>query len=314
MLLRLPLDPGAQDRASWGRENCILWGRVRHADFGPCTHTLSIRAAWGGVEHCHVEGRTIGVDDDNFLILNHGRIYSSSIRSAQPVESLAICFSPRLVEKIHSDGGSSQFLEHLRPHDTTVSPVLHSIRQALTAGCDDPAWYDEQLTALLARMRSHQEQLLDRVDGLALTRPATRRDVYRRIARATDVLHSDYANGVDLAGLAQSASMSKYHFLRLFKLVHGLTPHTYLQRKRIAVAVRLLESTSITVREVAIKVGFADDSTLVRQMRRWTRRTPGQVRAAALNPPARPHAGTTAPYSSPAAPFAPTSTASPRSP
>jgi AraC family transcriptional regulator len=314
MLLRLPLEPGAQDGASWGRENCILWGRVRHADFGPCTHTLSIRAAWGGVEHCHVEGRTIGVDDDNFLILNHGRIYSSSIRSAQPVESLAICFSPRLVEQIHSDGGSSQFLEHLRPHDLTVSPVLHSIRQALTAGCDDPVWYDEQLTALLARMRAHQEQLLDRVDGLALIRAATRRDVYRRIARATDLLHSDYANGVDLAELAHSANMSKYHFLRLFKLVHGLTPHTYLQRKRIAVAVRLLESTSITVREVAIKVGFADDSTLVRQMRRWTRRTPGQVRVAALNPPARTHAGTTAPYSSPAAPFVPTSTSSPRSP
>lgn len=283
MLLRLPVAQGAPDAARWGRENCILWGRVRQADFGPCTHTLSIRAAWGGVEQCHVDGRTIGVDDDNFLILNHGRIYSTSIRSAHPVESLAICFSPRLVEQIHFEGYSSQFLEHLRPHDAAVSPVLHSIREALAAGCTDDAWYDEQLIILLARMRAHQEQLLHRVDGLALIRAATRRDVYRRIARATDLLHSDYANGVDLTALAVSANMSKYHFLRLFKLVHGLTPHTYLQRKRIGVAVRLLESTRLTVREVAVNVGFADDSTLVRQMRRWTRRTPGQVRAAALS-------------------------------
>ena len=313
MLLRVLGDPRAQDTASWGQENCILWGRAHHADVGPCTHTLSIRAAWGGVEHCHVDGRTIGVDDDNFLILNHGRIYSTSIRSAQPVESLAICFSPRLVERIHCDGGSSQFLEHLRPHDTMVSPVLDSIRQALAAGHDDASWYDEQLTILLARMREHREQLLGRIDRLELIRAATRREVYRRIARATDLLHSDYANGVDLTGLAQSANMSKYHFLRLFKLVHGLTPHTYLQRKRIAVAVRLLESTSVTVREVAVKVGFADDSTLVRQMRRWTHRTPGQVRAAALNPPARTHANTAAPCSNPGVPCAPTSSASPRS-
>ena len=313
MLLRLPVDLGAQDAARWGRESCILWGRVRHADFGPCTHTLSIRAAWGGVEHCQVDGRTLGVDDDNFLILNHGRIYSSSIRSAQPVESLAICFSPRLVEQIHSDGGSSEFLEHLRPHDTAVSPVLHSIRQALAAGCEDEAWYDEQLTLLLERMRAHQEQLLDRVDRLALIRTATRRDVYRRIARATDLLHSNYANGVDLTDLAQSANMSKYHFLRLFKLVHGLTPHTYLQRKRIVAAVRLLESTSITVREVAVKVGFADDSTLVRQMRRWTHRTPGQVRAAAVNPagpsPAGIHVDTAVPCSNPDGPSVPMWTA-----
>jgi AraC-like DNA-binding protein len=252
---------------------------VRHADFGPCTHTLSIRAAWGGVEHCHVDGRTLGVDDDNFLILNHGRIYSTSIRSTQPVESLAICFSPRLVEQIHFEGRSSQFLEHLRPHDIAVSSVLQSIRKALARGCEDEAWYDQQLTVLLARMRAHQQQLLDRVDRLALIRAATRREVFRRVARATDLLHSNYADGVDLTALAATANMSKYHFLRLFKLVHGLTPHTYLQRKRIGVAVRLLESTSLTVREVAVNVGFADDSTLVRQMRRWTRRTPGQVRA-----------------------------------
>ena len=75
-------------QSKWGRENCILWGRARQAEFGPCTHTLSIRAAWGGVEHCYVNGRTLAVDDDNFLILNHGQIYSTSIRSAQPVESL----------------------------------------------------------------------------------------------------------------------------------------------------------------------------------------------------------------------------------
>ncbi len=289
MLLRLPIDPDAHDdaafRASWGRENCIVWGRVRHADFGPCTHTLSIRAAWGGVEHCRVDDRTIGVDDDNFLILNHGRIYSSSICSNQPVESLAICFSPRLVEQIHFEGRSSQFLEHLRPHDSVVSPVLHSIRSALARGCEDESWYDAQLTLLLARMRVHLEQLLDRVDSLALMRAATRREVFGRVARATDLLHGNYANGVDLSELAQTACLSKYHFLRLFKLVHGMTPHTYLQRKRVAAAVRLLESTRLTVREVALNVGFADDSTLVRQMRRWTRHTPGQVRAGALSAP-----------------------------
>ena len=288
MLLRLPIDPGvlaAPDsdfRTRWGRENCILWGRMRHADFGPCTHTLSIRAAWGGVEHCHADGRTIGVDDDNFLILNHGRIYSTSIRSEQPVETLAICFDPAVIEQIHFEGGSSLFLEHLRPHDAVVSPLLHSIRAEVASGGADELWYDEQLTILLARMRLHQERLLDRVDSLALIRSTTRRDVYRRVSRATDLLHSNYASGVDLQMLAQTAGLSKYHFLRLFKLVHGLTPYTYLQRKRVGVAVRLLESTRLTVRQVATNVGFADDSTLVRQVRRWTRRTPGQVRAAAM--------------------------------
>ena len=72
----------ASFHARWGRENCIIWGRSGYMEFGPYTHTLSIRAAWGGAQHCHFNGRTVAIDDDNFLILNHGRVYSTSIRAA----------------------------------------------------------------------------------------------------------------------------------------------------------------------------------------------------------------------------------------
>jgi AraC family transcriptional regulator len=285
-------------QARWGRENCIIWGRSRHADFGPCTHTLSIRAAWGGVEHCHVDGRVLGVDADSFLILNHGKIYSTSIRAMQPVESLSICFRPDLVEQMHGQATASieqaltrgdspvertpEFMENLQPHDSTVSPVLRFIRAHLARGFVDEQWYEEQLTFLLARMQLHHEKLQKQVDNLALIRPATRREVYRRIGLATDFLHTHFAQDVDLSTLARMAFLSKYHFLRLFTLVHGITPRTYLQRKRISAAVRLLESTRLTMSEIAASVGFAEESTLVRQARRWTKLTPRQIRAGGL--------------------------------
>lgn len=121
-------------QSKWGRENCVVWGRTRQAEFGPCTHTLSIRAAWGGIEHCYVNGRTLAVDDDNFLILNHGQIYSTSIRALQPVETLAICFKPQLAEQIYGEVSASieqalargdtpaertpDFMENLHPHES----------------------------------------------------------------------------------------------------------------------------------------------------------------------------------------------------
>jgi AraC-like DNA-binding protein len=281
-------------QSKWGRENCIVWGRTRLAEFGPCTHTLSIRAAWGGVEHCYVNGRTLAVDDDNFLILNHGQIYSTSIRSVQPVESLAICFKPELAEQVYSEVSASieqalargdapaertaDFMENLHPHENSVSPVLRFIRAHASGGIVDESWYDEQLVFLLARMQAHHQRLLEQVERIALIRPATRREVYRRISLATDFLHTNYSQDVDLSTLAKMAYLSKYHFLRLFTLVHGITPRTYLQRKRISVAIRLLESTRMTMSEVSASVGFAEESTLVRQMRRWTQLTPRQVR------------------------------------
>jgi AraC family transcriptional regulator len=282
-------------QAKWGRENCIIWTRTRHADFGPRIHTLSIRAAWGGTELCEVQGRTVGVDDDNFLILNHGRICTTSIRSTRPVESLAISFRPELVERTYDAMAASievallqgdtfaertpEFMEHLHPHDQTISPILRFIKAHLLQGLDDEAWYEEQLIFLLERMQAHHNRLLGCVDALRLVRAATRREVFRRIHLATDYLHTNYAQRWDLESLAKVAYLSKYHFLRLFTLVHGVTPSAYLQRKRTQAALRLLQTTGLSVDEVASHVGFRTRTDLRRQTRRWIGATPSQVRA-----------------------------------
>jgi len=278
----------------WGRENCIVWGRSRFADFGPCTHTLSIRAAWGGAQHCHFNGRTVAVDDDNFLILNHGRVCATSIHATRPVESLAISFRPGLAERICGAMAAScesalaqgdtlaeqpvEFMEHLRPHDRAVSPVLRFIRAHLMQGLDDEGWYEEQLIFLLERMRAQQLRTIERVEALQLVRAGTRHEIFRRVHLATDFLHTNYAQSFSLSTLANVACLSKYHFLRLFTLVHGLTPFAYLQRKRTCVALRLLKSTQLTLGEVASCVGFTTRSALRRQIRRSMGLSPLQAR------------------------------------
>jgi AraC-like DNA-binding protein len=164
-----------------------------------------------------------------------------------------------------------------------VSPVLRFIRAHLERGVVDEAWYEEQLVFLLDRMRSRQARLAEQIDRIALIRPATRREAFRRIGLATDFLHANYAQDVDLGTLARIAYLSKYHFLRLFTLIHGITPRKYLQRKRVDVAVRLLESTQLPISEVTASVGFAFESTLLRQVRRRTKLSPSQLRFRTLD-------------------------------
>lgn len=281
-------------QSRWGRENCIIAGRALQADFGPCAHTLSIRAAWGGTEYCRVAGRTIGVDDDSFLILNHGRVYSTSIRAQQPVETFAISFRTGLAESVYGAVTASlaealakgdtledrpvEFAEHLQAHDRGVSPVLRYIRAHLLQGVADEAWYEEQLRFLLERMTEHRDQTIRRIEKLSFIRGSTRREIYRRIGFATDYLHTCYAQPLDLATLAGVACLSKYYFLRLFTAVHGMTPLVYLQHKRTAAAVRLLRTTRLTVSEVASRVGYAERSTLLRRIRRGMGLTAVEVR------------------------------------
>jgi AraC family transcriptional regulator len=283
--------------SKWGHENCIVWGRALRADFVPHMHSLSIRAAWDGTEHCHFGGRTVGVDDDTFLILNQGRTYSTSIRAQYPVESLAICFRPGLAEaayaamsvslaKALADGTGApertmEFSENLQVHDRRVSPVLRFIKAHVAQGLEDEGWYEEQLHFLLERMQQLRDRTLLQIERLQFLRGTTRREIYRRIAVATDFMHTNYAQDIDLEALANVACLSKYHFLRLFTLVHGVTPYAFLQNKRTSVAARLLQTTQLTTSQVASCVGFARRSTVVRRIRSRTGFTPLQLRTQA---------------------------------
>jgi AraC family transcriptional regulator len=239
------------------------------------------------------------VDDDTFLILNSGRTYSTSIRAQFPVESLAICFRPALAEaayaamsvslaKALADGAglpeqTIEFGENLQAHDRLVTPVLRFVKAHVAQGLEDEGWYEEQLHFLLERMQLHSSQVQERVQSLQLARAATRREVFRRIGYATDFMQTHYARSIDLDEIAKVACLSKYHFVRLFALVHGMTPFSYLQRKRARVALCLLRTTAFTVAEVACSVGFGQRTTVLRQIRRWTGLRPLQIRTAGVS-------------------------------
>jgi hypothetical protein len=124
----------------WGKENCLVTGRTRCAEYPLYQQRLSIKAAWGGQESYFVDGRRLAIDDDTFMILNDGRTYGSSLRSATPVTSFAIFFRPGMAEEIartlsssdealleHPDAqrpGSIEFAEHIRHHDGQIAPIL----------------------------------------------------------------------------------------------------------------------------------------------------------------------------------------------
>ena len=61
--------------------------------------------------------------------------------------------------------------------------------------------------------------------------------------------------------------LSRFHFLRLFKDLHGITPMEYLSNCRTDAAVRLLRSGTHSVGEVASLVGFQSRTTLFRQIK-----------------------------------------------
>lgn len=99
-----------------------------------------------------------------------------------------------------------------------------------------------------------------------------------QIARAEAWARKNIATDFTVADLAAAAALSPRTFARRLTAVCGLSPIKFAQRIRIEAAELLLETTRLSVDEVARRVGYAEPSTLRRLIRREARPSPAELR------------------------------------
>ncbi|MCE5976724.1 AraC family transcriptional regulator [Pseudomonas sp. JR33AA] len=102
--------------------------------------------------------------------------------------------------------------------------------------------------------------------------------------RARDFLHANLERDIGLEELAQACGIDRFRLTRAFKAAFGIAPHAYLIQLRLARARRLLAQGQ-TPAEVAVALGFADQSHLGRWFRRAYQLTPADYRRRCSNLP-----------------------------
>ncbi|WP_440090839.1 AraC family transcriptional regulator [Pseudomonas putida] len=102
--------------------------------------------------------------------------------------------------------------------------------------------------------------------------------------RARDFLHANLERDIGLEDLGQACGIDRFRLTRAFKAAFGIAPHAYLIQLRLARARRLLAQGQ-TPAEVAVALGFADQSHLGRWFRRAYQLTPADYRRRCSNLP-----------------------------
>jgi AraC-like DNA-binding protein len=234
---------------------------------------LSIKSFYNGQAFYEVGRGRFAVDDNSYLILNHGQPYSITIDSARPLESFCIFFAGGFAEEVQrslstntvrlmdtpemSAMPSINFFEKTYPHDDILSPALRQFRAALAQRKDEPGWIQEQLHKIMQRLLRAHRQIYKEVEALHAVRASTREELYRRLHRARDYAHAMLDKSISLDEMAQIACLSPNHFLRTFRQIFRQSPHQYLTALRLERAQKLLAGSELSVTEVCYAVGFA---------------------------------------------------------
>ncbi len=99
-----------------------------------------------------------------------------------------------------------------------------------------------------------------------------------RLERVLTLIRNHSHSTLDLARLADTASLSRFHFLRLFHRTFRQTPHQLIIRTRIERAKTLLTETAKSVTEICLEVGFDSLGTFSTQFHRRVGYSPSVFR------------------------------------
>lgn len=213
------------------------------------------------------------------LILRPGVPSRTEVRwtsvSAQPTRTLHLRVSHQLIARTAAE------LTEVDPTHVTLAPrvgfqdpllaqVGSALWRELEQGSDAGRLYAQSAAQLLVvHLLRHYtiggRTLSERAQPLTLV----------QVNRVAEFVQTHLNHNLSLAALAEQTGFSPYHFARLFRKATGESPHQYVLRQRIAHAARLLVAGELSLAQIALECGFANQSHFTQAFRRQLGCTPG---------------------------------------
>jgi AraC family transcriptional regulator len=124
----------------------------------------------------------------------------------------------------------------------------------------------EAAKASLVTASSILQLEIERTSGINGSRPGALAGW--QIARVRAFLEENLHSNIDARDLSAVAQRSPAHFARSFKRSFGEPPHAYVTKRRLEKACHLMVTTSESLSEIALSVGFSDQAHLCNRFRR----------------------------------------------
>ncbi len=161
--------------------------------------------------------------------------------------------------------------------DRQIGSVFKSLRRALDGHDPERDYIVRSLAVKVALYLSHHFAST----ANASCESMSGKDASRwEIRRALDLLTDSYTEPFDLDQFSKVVGLSKYYLEKVFKKSTGMSPYQYVIQLRVERAKALLASSPKSIIEIAMELGFFDQSHFTNAFRHFTGTSPLAYRVA----------------------------------
>ena len=239
---------------------------------------VSIAAVLEGAFSYHTDGGRALLHPGALLLGNAGACYCCRHDHGAGDR----CLSTRIAQELFAEmaatcAGSSRFRFPVVMLPARRELLPWSVMLASSVRQPDPVGVEEDFLRWVAAIITH-------LSGKPVSPVGASAQDERRIGRVLRHVERHADQPLDLDGLAGVAAMSKFHFLRVFRRVTGVTPHQYLISTRLRRAAGALLSGGDSISGIAFETGFGDLSTFNAAFRSLFGMSPGAFRSLRRDP------------------------------
>jgi AraC family transcriptional regulator len=167
-------------------------------------------------------------------------------------------------------------LDSSTPSEPQFDCLANSLVQLLETAKRDLDHDRKAAKAVLAKASSILQIAIDRRSGA--NDSGTGGLAGWQIARVRAFIDKNLDRTIHTRDLSAVAQRSAAHFARSFKHTFGESPHAYLMKKRLEKACHLMITTSESLSQIALSVGFSDQSHLTKRFKQALGQSPSNWR------------------------------------
>lgn len=205
-----------------------------------------------------------------------------------------LCRPSTLVFHPAGEKHSDRFETNARCFNIQMNALwLERVRQHSRVIESPTDFYDERLSNLALRLYREFREFDDfsslSVEGLTLEliAEASRRSARKSeprpphwLRRTREILDERFDESLTLIALSELVGVHPVHLAREFHRFYRLTVGEYVRKRRIEIACQKISTTDAPLSEIALAVGFFDQSHFARTLKKFTGMTPSEYRAA----------------------------------
>lgn len=295
--LKKQIDRGFEEQRSWqgkplpkkGFPNVVIESGVQHHERPEVKGPLSVFLNLQGSSVCKVNGREIVVPPGYFLVSNHQQEYSLYY------EEKAHTFNIHFGEAFYQEFLSKRLFPNDPLEETsTLGFAMHNrlypisaalwrwVQQLRKMGKSISSEHLETaLIELTSQLVGYQKESKQQQHRLSTVKKSTQTALFRQLAASIDLMYASFQEPFSLEKLAATSGLSKFHYLRLFKLAFGVSPLQFNQQLRLQKACELLKHTAWPINEISFELGFEAPNSFSRFFQQQMGCSPAFFRAQA---------------------------------